>query len=581
VPFLEEGSLLNFLSPSENPEQLGRLGRYEILQMIGRGGMGVVLKALDPSLQRIVAIKVLAPHLATNHTARRRFKREAQAAAAVSHDHVVTIHEVDEANGFPYLVMQYIPGMSLQDCIDKSGPLALKEILRIGLQTASGLAAAHSQGLIHRDIKPANILLENGVQRVRITDFGLARAIDDAADLTGTGVVTGTPQYMAPEQARGEVVDYRADLFSLGSVLYTMCTGRAPFRATTPLAVLRQVSDDTPRPIQEINPAIPDWLVAVITKLHAKNPAHRYQSAKEVAEVLGQHLADIQQAAWTPPPEHAPVPPVNLPRLRGEEPVLPISELVGQMTALAICPRCACQLRVPDNLVGHTMKCPRCDESFHVEASSQKNEPVRKQPRNAASPAEKKRKSMAWVITLCIGIALLPVMCCGLPLVYALVRAMPVRMDGYPGNPHAEVIVSSDASQTMSEVINDLPRLKGKWQVTELREDGITPLPAQFAEREWAFDGDKYRFKHGDTIDEGTVKLDSNHDPKWIDIAVTSDRDQGLSHVGIYKLVGDDELVLYFAAGSLFAGSKRERPVSFSADRGTGQTLYVLKRKKS
>src|SRR6202007_1088279 len=147
-----------------------------------------------------------------------------KAAAAVVHEHVVAIHGVDTWKGLPYLVMSFVPGRSLQERIDREGPLQVKEILRIGMQAASGLAAAHAQGLVHRDVKPANILLENGVERTRLTDFGLARAGSDAA-LTQSGVVAGTPQYMAPEQARGETVDHRADLFSLGSTLYAMCTG--------------------------------------------------------------------------------------------------------------------------------------------------------------------------------------------------------------------------------------------------------------------------------------------------------------------------------------------------------------------
>ena len=170
------------------------------IEIVGRGGMGIVLKAFDPGLHRLVAIKVLSPRLATSAAARRRFLREARAAASVAHEHVVTIHAVDETNGLPYLVMQYVAGRSLQQRIDRDGPLELEAILRIGMQTAAGLAAAHAQGLVHRDVKPANILLENGVERVKITDFGLARAVDDAS-LTQSGVVAGTPQYMAPEQA--------------------------------------------------------------------------------------------------------------------------------------------------------------------------------------------------------------------------------------------------------------------------------------------------------------------------------------------------------------------------------------------
>jgi eukaryotic-like serine/threonine-protein kinase len=189
---------------------LGRLGGYEIVGIIGAGGMGVVLKGFDSPLNRYVAIKVLAPHLATSGAARRRFAREAQAAAAVVHPHVISIHAVSADGELPFLVMPYVRGMSLQKRIDRHGPLGVAELLRVAAQTAAGLAAAHAQGLVHRDIKPANILLEEGVERVAITDFGLARAIDDATT-TRSGVIAGTPQYMSPEQARGELIDHRSD----------------------------------------------------------------------------------------------------------------------------------------------------------------------------------------------------------------------------------------------------------------------------------------------------------------------------------------------------------------------------------
>ena len=182
---------LNYLGPSSTPGCLGSLGPYEVIEVIGRGGMGLVFKARDTKLQRIVAIKVLAPEIAANKTAKRRFEREVP-AAAVSHDHIVTIHAVDESNGLPYLVMECIVGRSLQQKIEETGPLELKEILRIGMQSVLGLAAAHKQGLVHRDIKPANILLQNGIQRVKITDFGLARATDDVG-MTHTGQIAGTP----------------------------------------------------------------------------------------------------------------------------------------------------------------------------------------------------------------------------------------------------------------------------------------------------------------------------------------------------------------------------------------------------
>jgi WD40 repeat protein/serine/threonine protein kinase len=314
-----EEPTLDFLAPPKKEGQLGCLGPYEVHEVLGQGGMGVVLKAFDEKLRRVVAIKVMAPQLAASATARLRFTREAQAAAAVRDEHVINIHAVDEANGLPYLVMEYISGISLQERLDRQGPLELKEILRIGLQIAGGLAAAHAQGLIHRDIKPANILLENGVERVKLTDFGLARAADDAS-LTQSGVVAGTPQYMAPEQARGEAVDPRADLFSLGSVLYAVCTGRAPFRASGALAVLKRVCEDTPRPIREINPEMPDWLVAIVAQLQAKDPADRFASAAEVSDLLSQHLVQLQHHTLRlPPPKTGGAPqPVWKPWPRGD-----------------------------------------------------------------------------------------------------------------------------------------------------------------------------------------------------------------------------------------------------------------------
>jgi eukaryotic-like serine/threonine-protein kinase len=283
---------LGFLQPPDTPGALGRLDHYEILEVIGRGGMGVVLRARDSKLLRVVALKVLAAPLAASGTARHRFAREARVAAAVRDDHVVAIHAVCDDGPVPYLVMEFIDGCNLETLLRRGGPLEAKEILRIGIQAASGLAAAHKHGLIHRDVKPANILLENGVQRVKLTDFGLARAADDAS-LTQSGLIAGTPAYMSPEQANGEPVDHRSDLFSLGSVLYELCTGRPAFRAPSTAAVLRRVSDEAPRPIREVNPDIPEALCRVIERLHAKKAAERPASAAEVADLLAGLLADL------------------------------------------------------------------------------------------------------------------------------------------------------------------------------------------------------------------------------------------------------------------------------------------------
>ena len=285
--------VLDSLSPTDDPRMLGRLDGYEISGVVGCGGMGVVLKGHDPALHRVVAIKVMAPHLATRGAARKRFAREAQAAAAITHENVIEIYGVSEANGLPYLVMPFARGTSLQKRIDDRGFLPTVEVLRVGAQIAAGLSAAHQQGLVHRDIKPANILMRDGIERLVITDFGLARAADDAS-VTRTGMIAGTPQYMSPEQAAGDAIDHRSDLFSLGSLLYTMCTGRIPFRADSALGVLRRITDEEPTPIRQINPETPPWLEQVIEKLHSKSVDGRYQSSADVETLLAGCLAHLQ-----------------------------------------------------------------------------------------------------------------------------------------------------------------------------------------------------------------------------------------------------------------------------------------------
>jgi serine/threonine protein kinase len=295
----------SLLSPASHPEMLGRIGRYDVERLIGSGGMGVVFKAYDTELNRPVAIKLLAPYLAGSGSARNRFAREARAAAAVVDDHVVPIHNVEtgneQGNGQPFLVMKFIAGGSLQQRIDREGPLEVCEVLRISMQAAKGLAAAHAQGLIHRDVKPSNILLDEGVDRALITDFGLARTTDDA-NLTRSGFHPGTPHYMSPEQVRGEAIDARSDLFGLGCVMYAMCTGHPPFRSETSYAVLRRITDDTPRSICETNALIPEWIERIVMKLLAKSREARYSSAFEVYTLLEKCLAHVQQPTIVPLP---------------------------------------------------------------------------------------------------------------------------------------------------------------------------------------------------------------------------------------------------------------------------------------
>lgn len=295
---------VEYLEPSEEPNVLGRLGGYDMLEIIGRGGMGVVLKGFDSQLKRCVAVKVLAPHLAHNPLFRKRFAREAQAAAAVMHPNVIAIHQVQANGRLPFLVMPLIPGESLQQRLAKRGPLELVEILRIGMQASSGLAAAHEQGLVHRDVKPANILLEPGVERAVLTDFGLARAGDDRT-LTQWGVIAGTPNYMSPEQARGEKIDGRSDLFSLGCVLHEMATGRTPFNAEGTLALLKRVCEQEVPPPSLLRPGLPGWFDRLVLKLLAKDPADRFSSARVAGKIMEACLAHLQDPSAPVPLEVA------------------------------------------------------------------------------------------------------------------------------------------------------------------------------------------------------------------------------------------------------------------------------------
>jgi serine/threonine protein kinase len=278
---------LAFLDAADDPAHLGKLGTFSIVRIVGRGGMGIVLQATDNCLQRDVAVKVLDPELAKDELASQRFCREARITASISHENVVAIYQVehDEAKDVPFLVMELISGESLEKKLEREGKLSLKEIVSIGMQTAAGLAAAHEKGLIHRDIKPGNILLEKSGQRVKLGDFGLARATEDVR-LTRTGLVAGTPLYMSPEQASGEELDARSDLFSLGVVLYELAAGEPPFNGKTPLAVLKRLTEEQPRPLRERNPELPEWFVQIVDKLLAKKPGDRFQSAREVADTL-------------------------------------------------------------------------------------------------------------------------------------------------------------------------------------------------------------------------------------------------------------------------------------------------------
>jgi serine/threonine protein kinase len=280
-----DSARLSFLRRTDRPGFLGRLGNYDVRRVIGYGGMGIVLEALDPVLKRSVAIKMLSPWMVLSEETRSRFLREAQSAAALVHENVVIIHAVEQVEGMPFLVLEHVPGQSLASRLDREGRLPLPEAIRIGSEVAQGLAAAHAKGLVHRDIKPGNILLVEGSGRAKIADFGLAKGADEDA-MTIPGTLLGTPEFMSPEQAAGRPANERSDLFSLGVVLYVMATGVSPFRGQSLAETLDRVRACQPQPLHQLDPQIPQWFAALVHRLLAYEPSQRPASAAEVARLL-------------------------------------------------------------------------------------------------------------------------------------------------------------------------------------------------------------------------------------------------------------------------------------------------------
>jgi serine/threonine protein kinase len=327
------------LEPARGANELGWLAHYRVQHLLGQGGMGLVFRADDTQLQRPVALKFMRPGKARDGVARQRFLREARAVAAIKHEHVVTIYQVGLENDVPFLVMELMEGESLEHWLRRGQTPAPAEVVRLAYDVAGGLGAAHARRLIHRDINPSNIFLEGakddgergaqgrrspspspplGSLRPKIVDFGLAcvaavhewpttdEAATDAtaglapagpARLTQHGVVAGTPGYLAPEQARGETADARSDLFSLGCVLYRLCTGRLPFPPLSPTATLSAAADEPPRPVRDLNPAVPPPLAGLIAQLLDKDPQRRPASAQAL-------LAALRPLARPSPPTH-------------------------------------------------------------------------------------------------------------------------------------------------------------------------------------------------------------------------------------------------------------------------------------
>ncbi len=309
APAREPDKDYSFLEKPRAKGELGRLAHYRVLKELGRGGMGCVLLAEDTKLRRQVALKVMLPRFAQDAGAKQRFLHEARAAAKIKHDNVVTIFQVDEVGAAPFIALEYLRGTPLDKYLKDNGALPVSAAIRIARDMAEGLSAAHQQGLIHRDVKPANVWLEAPKGRVKLLDFGLARADHDDTHLTQSGAILGTPAFMAPEQARGEKVDGRSDLFSLGVVLYRMITGKQPFNGPSTAAVLTAIAIDTPAPVRSLNPQVPESLERIIMKLLAKAPSQRHASAQQVIADLKGVLKEIAHGKATPTETYVPVAP--------------------------------------------------------------------------------------------------------------------------------------------------------------------------------------------------------------------------------------------------------------------------------
>ncbi|MDE2372006.1 MAG: protein kinase [Burkholderiales bacterium] len=276
---------------------LRQVGRYEIVERIGRGGMATVYRARDPSLQRDVAIKFLHASLSEDDDCRTRFLREARAAANLAHPNIVVVHDVGEIEGRPYMAMEMIAGAPLSDPLDQQQQFPVRDVVVMGLQLARALEYAHARGIVHRDIKPGNIMLLRDTKTIKVTDFGIAYVDDGANVATVVGAVMGTPQYMSPEQTRGEKLDGRSDLFSAGIVLYQMLAGARPFQGDSMVAVATRIANEEPVPLASRRPGLPASLRRVVDRCLAKSPAQRYQSGGELADALSKVLAEIDEAA--------------------------------------------------------------------------------------------------------------------------------------------------------------------------------------------------------------------------------------------------------------------------------------------
>ncbi|HET7795836.1 MAG TPA: protein kinase [Rhizobacter sp.] len=275
-----------------------QVGRYRVISRIGRGGMASVYKAHDPSIDRALAIKFLHTEYCEQEEYRGRFLREARAAGNLSHPNIVTVHDVGEIDHRPYMAMELIEGEPLNDLMSRVGPMPIADVISLGIQLGKALDYAHSKGVVHRDIKPSNIMCVAGAQHVKVTDFGIAHVTSSSSQAqTRVGDVLGTPQYMSPEQTKGNKVDGRSDLFSVGIILYQMLAGQAPFKSDSIVALAMMIANDEPTPIQKLRPDIPQEMRRIVERCLAKSPDRRFQTGRELADAMIRLQRDLEDEA--------------------------------------------------------------------------------------------------------------------------------------------------------------------------------------------------------------------------------------------------------------------------------------------
>jgi serine/threonine protein kinase len=322
----EAVALPGTFGPPAEPDEIGTLGPYRVLRKLGAGAMGVVYHARHDFLYGDVALKVMGPSEAQNPSSKERFLREARAAFKLRHPHVVEVFDAAEINGVPYIAMQLLAGCSLDERLRRGPELTVREALRVTREAALGLAAAHALGLIHRDVKPANLWIEEPGGRAKVLDFGLVKQLGTDRTLTAAGEAVGTPRFMSPEQARGQKVDHRSDLFSLGSLLYRLCTGRFAFDGDHAYAVVIAIGTETPVPARRANPDVPPAVADLIHALLEKDPAARVGSAHEVVARIAAAEAELDRAPTVTPVPARARPPEPPP---AEEPDSDIDELLA------------------------------------------------------------------------------------------------------------------------------------------------------------------------------------------------------------------------------------------------------------